>query len=250
MYIFELNYPGTWLEFQNDELKFEIEGMLRSLEGIITEAAISLSMFEACQGQRNDPKAEWERDAELRCEIDEKVRAEAGDDYYQNHEKYSLISEKLLRAKKAELGILPRSYQHKIPFIHAHTFVYAVDSFGKYLEELSAYDGMPKVVSQCVDEFNRLLPSVRKIRNSALHIEDRSRGYGAPREKKKGIKMELQGFLGLSNLEGNLLCYTIDDGSYQKVEISVGVLNILVNLANHLLGGFQWKGPARIEPNY
>lgn len=250
MYVFELNYPGTWLEFPNDELKFEIEGMLRSLEGLITEAAISLSMFEACQAQRNDPRKEWERDAELRRDIDEDIRIEAGESYYQDFEKYRLISEKRLRARKAELGILPRAYLHKLPFIHAHTFVYAVDSFGKYLEELKAYDGMPEQVSHCVDEFNRLLPTVRKIRNSALHIEDRSRGYGPQWDKKKGKKMELQGFLGLSNLEGNFLCYTIDDGSYQKVEISSEVLNILVQIANYLLASFQWNGPARVEPSY
>jgi hypothetical protein len=83
-----------------------------------------------------------------------------------------------------------------------------------------------------------------------LHIEDRSRGYGPPWEKKQGKKMEIQGFLGLSNLEGNFLCYTIDDGSYQKVEISQNVLNILVQLANHLLASFQWKGPACVEPSY
>jgi hypothetical protein len=250
MYIFELNYPGTWLDFKNDELRFEIEGMLRGLGGVITEAAISLSMYEACQLHRSDSREEWEKDVELRRQIDEEIRGEAGDDYYQDFEKYRLVSEKQFRAKKAELGILPGSYLHKIPFIHAHTFVYAVDLFGKYLDELKAYDGMPEEVTQCVDEFNRLLPSVRKIRNSALHIEDRSRGYGPPREKKQGKKMELQGFLGLSNLEGNFLCYTIDDGSYQKVEISVGVLNILVQLANNLLASFQWIGPAHVEPSY
>ena len=250
MYIFELNYPGTWLEYEDDELKFEIEGMLRSLEGVITEAAISLSMYEACQNYKNDPREELERDAELRRQIDEEIRVEAGNDYYQDFEKYRLLSDKQLRAKKAELGIFPRSYLHKIPSIHAHTFVYAVDSFGKYLEELKAYDKIPEEVEQCVDEFNQLFPSVRKIRNSALHIEDRSRGYGHPWEKKKGKKMEVQGFLGLSNLEGNFLCYTIDDGSYQKVEISVGMLNILVQILNHLLASFQWKGPAHVEPNY
>ena len=250
MHIFELNYPGTWLEFQNEELKFEIEGMLRSLEGVITEAAISLSMYEACRRHRSDPREEWDKDAELRRQINEEIRVEAGEAYFNDFEKYRLISEKLFRAKKAELGIWPRSYIQRIPFIHAHTFVYAVDSFGKFLAEINAYDGMPEVVTQCEDEFNRQLPSVRKIRNSALHIEDRSRGYGSLSGKKNGKKMELKGFLGLSNFEGNFLCYTIEDGSYQKVEISVGVLNILVQLANRLLASFQWKGPARVEPSY
>jgi hypothetical protein len=250
MYIIELNYPGTWLQFEDQNFKSEIEGMLRSLEGITTEAAISLSMYDQANSAPRDRRQEMEHDRELRQEIDNRLRDEAGDDYYQKFDKYRLISEKKLRVKKAELGIMPSSYLHKIPFIHAHTFVYAVDSFGKFLEELVQYDNIPESVQNCLDEFNRLLPSVRKIRNSALHIEDRSRGYGTLNNKKKGKKMETKGFLGLSNLEGNNLCYTIDDGTYQKVEISVGVLDVLVQIMNHLLASFQWKGSPRIEPHY
>jgi hypothetical protein len=161
-----------------------------------------------------------------------------------------VLSERQLRLKKADLGILPRSYIHKIHFIHAHTFVYAIDSFGKFLEELSVYEGVPQQVQHCLEEFNRLLPSVRKIRNSALHIEDHSRGYGSWKEKKQGKKMETNGFLGLSNLENNHLCYTMDDGSYQRVEISQAVLNILVQITNHLLASFQWQGSPQIAPHY
>lgn len=250
MYIFELNYPGTWLQFENEEIKREIESMLRSLEDIVTEAAISLSMFEASRGNFGDPREEWDRDAVLRRQIDEKIREEAGDDYYQDFDKYRVLSERQLRLKKADLGILPRSYIHKIHFIHAHTFVYAIDSFGKFLEELSVYEGVPQQVQHCLEEFNRLLPSVRKIRNSALHIEDHSRGYGSWKEKKQGKKMETNGFLGLSNLENNHLCYTMDDGSYQRVEISQAVLNILVQITNHLLASFQWQGSPQIAPHY
>jgi len=250
MYLYELTYPGTWLQLESDEVRFEIEGALRALEGILTEAAIALSMFEESQSQRPDPRNEWERDAEIRRQAEDEIRKEAGDDYYQNFDEYRLLSEKRVRDKKAELGMLPRSYLHKIPFIHAHTFVYAVDSFGKYLEVLQEYDEIPGEIEKCSHEFDRLLPSVRKIRNSALHIEDRSRGYGPPRDKKKGKKMEVEGFLGLSNLEGNSLCYTIDDGSYQRVEISPEVLGILVSLANRVLASFEWSGPTRIEPSY
>lgn len=250
MYLYELNYPGTWLQLENDEVRFEIMGVLRALEGILTEAAIALSMFEESYSQRPDSLNEWDRDAELRQQIDDEIRKEAGDDDYQNFDTYRLIPEKRMRAKKAELGILPRSYLHKIPFIHAHTFIYAVDSFGKYLEVLQEYNEVTEEIGKCAKEFDRQLPSVRKIRNSALHIEDRSRGYGPPWEKKKGKKMEIQGFLGLSNLESNSLCYTIDDGSYQRVEISSNVLEILVSLANQLLASFEWSGPARIEPSY
>ncbi|MGE6119206.1 hypothetical protein ACPCT8_00075 [Aeromonas media] len=250
MYIVELNYPGSFLELNNHELNFEIGGMLGHLEGVVIEAAISLSMFEASLEQNIDYRKEQERDDKLRCEIDKEIQAEFGENYYQNFDKFRLMSERRLRARKAELGIIPITYLGKLPFIHAHTFVYAVDSFGKFLEELKAYDGMPEQVSHCVEEFNRLLPTVRKIRNSAMHIEDRSRGYGPLWDKKKGKKMDLQGFLGISNLQGNSLCYTIEDGSYQQVEVSVRVLNILVQLANFLLASFRWSGSARISPTY
>lgn len=249
MYIIELNYPGTWLQFEDQDSKQEIEAMLRSLEGIVTEAAISLTMYEEAISALRDSLEEKERDRELREVIDNQIREEAGEDYYQNSEQYRLKSEKQLRIKKAELGIIPRSYLHKIPFIHAHTFVYAVDSFGKFLEELAQYKNIPKSVQNCLNEFNRQLPSVRKIRNSALHIEDRSRGYGSWKDKKKGKKLEISGFLRLSNLEGNFLCYTIDDGTYQKAEISVGVLSILEQIMNHLLASFQWKGSPQIRPD-
>ncbi|WP_046007313.1 hypothetical protein [Pseudoalteromonas rubra] len=92
--------------------------------------------------------------------------------------------------------------------------------------------------------------SVGKIRNSALHIEDHSRGFGTWKDKKKGKKMETSDFLGLINLEGSFLCSTIDDGIYKKVEISVGVFNILGQIMNHLLASFQWEGSPRIKPHY
>ena len=155
------------------------------------------------------------------------------------------------RKRRAALGILPRSYAHKIPFIHAHSFVYTVDSFGKFLDVLWSYSGLPEGVAALRDEFYERLPTVRKIRNSALHIEDRSRGYGSWKDAERGRKMELrEGFLGLSNLEGNQLCYTIDDGSYQRIEVSCNTLHVLVELLNRLLTVFTWKGSPRVEPSY
>lgn len=158
-------------------------------------------------------------------------------------------SERRVLKRKAELGIVPRSYSHKIPFIHAHTFVYAVDSFGKFLDELCEYEALPSVLKEIRDGFNARLPMVRKIRNSALHIEDRSRRYASIGDKKKGKKMQVDGFLGLSNLEGNQLCYTIDDGSYQKVSVSPETLGVLVEVANNIFSVLPWKGPGHVSPS-
>ncbi len=215
MYIAEIIRPGTWLDLANRDVSFEVEGMLHSLEGRVAEAAIALTMFESASLSRGDPSSEWERNAAICREIDDLLRKEAGEFYYRDFDRFRLESERRVLKRKAELGIVPRSYAHKIPFIHAHTFVYAVDSFGKFLDELSDYEVLPSALKEIRESFNSQLPMVRKIRNSALHIEDRSRRYASLGDKKKGKRMQVDGFLGLSNLEGNQLCYTIDDGSYQ-----------------------------------
>lgn len=250
MYVAEIVYPGTWLDIEDKDLAFEIEGMLRHLVDLVTEAAITLTMFLQSRAVRSDPKADRERDAAIRAEIDGQLRAEVGDLYYCDFNRYRLESDRRVRAKKAELGIAPRLYIHKMPFIHAHSFVYAVDSFGKFLDEICEYEIVPKELANYRDEFNNRLSAVRKIRNSALHIEDRLRRYASWKDKKQGKRMKVDGFLGLSNLENNDLCYTIDDGSYQRVSISIKTLLVLVEVANRVLAAFPWRGPRRLEPDY
>lgn len=249
MYIAEIFRPGTWLDLPDQEILFEVDGMLRGMEDRVAEAAIALTMFESVHLSRGDPSAELERDAAIHREVDDLLRLEVGELYYCDFERVRVECERRVLRRKAELGIVPRTYSHKIPFIHAHTFVYAVDSFGKFLDELCEYEVLPSALKEIRDDFNARLPMVRKIRNSALHIEDRSRRYASIGDKKKGKKMQVDGFLGLSNLEGNQLCYTIDDGSYQKVAVSPETLGVLVEVANNVLGVFPWKGPGHVSPS-
>ncbi len=248
MHIAEIFHPGTWLDFDDKDLSFELEGLLRYLESLVEEAAVSLTMFEASMSNRSDPRREWEAHAQIRKEIDEQVRAEAGEKYYQDHDAYRLEVDRRSLKRRTELGIIPRSYAHRIPFIHAHTFVYAVDSFGKFLDELADYDIVPDAVGDIRDGFNTSLPMVRKIRNSALHVEDRSRRFASLSDKKKGKRMEVDGFLGLSNLEGDHLCYTIDDGSYQRIAINLATLNTITETLNEVLGAMPWRGPPSVNP--
>ena len=250
MYIAEIIRPGTWLKLADQQLSREIDQMLASMEERVAEAAITLTMFEVASSSRSiDVMGEIERDRQIRREVDELFRQEAGDLYRQDYNRYSLECDRRVLKRKADLGIAPRTYAHKVPFIHAHSFIYAVDSFGKFLEELCSYPDLPVTVTALRDSFDAELPTIRKIRNSALHIEDRSRGYGTLGEKKKGLRMQTNGFLGLSNLEGNQLCYTIDDGTYQRVAISADTLATMARIMNELLGSFEWFGPRRVLPS-
>ena len=248
MHIAEVIYPGTCLDLPDPDLAFELRGMLGHLEDRVAEAAIALTMFDVSINSRTHPRAEWERDAQIRQEVEDQLRAEVGETYFCDFHRFHFESERRALRRKAELGIVPHSYSHKIPFMHAHSFVYAVDSFGKFLDELCDYDAIPQPVREARDEFNQRLPMVRKIRNSAMHLEDRSRRYASSQDKKKGKRMDVQGFLGLSCLEGNLLCYTIDDGTYQKIAVSQETLQVLVETINRVLHAFPWKGPPHVAP--
>jgi len=248
MYIAEIIRPGTWLDLSDRELSFEIEGMLQHMEDLVAEAAIALTMFESSHSSPLDLREERERDSAIRQEVDDALRLESGENYYRDFDAIRIESDRRVLRRKIEMGILPSSYAHKIPFIHAHSFVYAIDSFGKFLEELCEYGDLPGNFQAFQDEFNDKLPMVRKVRNSALHIEDRSRRYASLSDKKKGKRMTVR-FLGLSNLEGNQICYTIDDGSYQKVTISVQTLAVLVDILTKVLSALPWKGPAQLHPS-
>jgi hypothetical protein len=249
MYVAEVFKPGTWLDLADKDLAFELGNMLHQLEDRLAEAAIALTMFESSMQQHHrDPRAEWDADAKLRQEVDDSLRQEVGHLYYQDYERFRIEGERRALMRRAERGIPPRSYAHKVPFMHAHSFVYAVDSFGRFLDELCDYNVIPEAVRTIRDGFNDRLPMVRKIRNSAVHAEDRSRGFGSADDKRKGKKMQVTGFLGLSNLEGNNLCYTIDDGSYQRVAITADTLSVLVETLNKALLALPWKGPASISP--
>lgn len=248
VHIAEIIYPGTWLDLSDEPLAFELQVMLGHLEDRVAESAIALTMFESSLNFRVHPRAAWERDAQIRREVEDQLRAEVGDAYFHHFDRFRVESERRVLQRKAALGVAPQSYAHKVPLIHAHSFVYAVDSFGKFLDELCDYGATPQAVRDARDEFNRTLPMVRKIRNSALHLEDRSRRYASVKDKRNRKRMDVQGFLGLSNLEGNLLCYTIDDGTYQKIAVSQQTLLVLVETVNRVLHAFPWKGPASVAP--
>lgn len=248
MHIAEIIYPGTWLDLPDHDVAFELVEMLRHLERRVAEAAITLTMFESSAISGADPRAEFEMDANIRKQVEDGMRAEVGDVFFKEFERYRLESELRVIRKKAEQGIVPRTYNHRKPFIHAHSFVYAVDSFSRFLDEICDYVATPQEVIEVRDQFDLRLPMVRKIRNSAIHLEDRSRRYASASDKRKGQRMNVHGFLGLGNLENNLLCYTIDDGSYQKIAISQGTLQVLAGTLNNALSAFPWKGPSRVAP--
>lgn len=263
MYIASIEYPGTWIKFENDNKGFELNNLLSSMETHINDMAITLTMFEGSRQNINhnrDPQSEWEKDRKLRmdAEIEYKNSLEQGTDIYQNYDYHRNQIDKYVREIKLKKGVIPKSYQHRFSFIHAHSFMSSADSFSKFLNVLFS-ESENTEIKKLIDEFNERMPALRQVRNSAQHSEDRSRGYGKPADIRKNKKMALQpidnnfiksegGVLALSCLNGNRLGYTIDDGSYQEVEISIHTLAYMTEVFQKAVNSFDWHGPIQLKP--
>lgn len=267
MFIVNIEYPGTWLKLQDTEKTSDVESLLSSMDTSLIDMAITLTMFVDCQQNSysehtsENIEVSWERDRQLRIQIEKNYRDGLANenDFYSNHEHHRAETEKLYRQEKLKIGEIPRSYKHRFSFIHAHSFLSSVDSFYKYLSVISNETNLEniKVIKQ---QFEDAFPTLSRIRNSAQHSEDRIRGYGKPADLRKKIKMDLKpidngfikaegGVLALSNLNGNRLGYTIDDGSYQEFEVSEITLGKVADLFQSLINSFQWSGPTSISPH-
>ncbi|EJB5293976.1 hypothetical protein G6329_17520, partial [Vibrio cholerae] len=142
MYIVNIDYPGTWIQSDNNNKAFELNNLLSSMETHLTDMAISLTMFEEAASRSSvhrDHQVEWERDRELRQQVEShyKQRLPLGHDIYQNYDYHRAEIEKLVREEKLKQGIIPRSYEHRYVFIHAHSFISSADSFSKFLNVIA-----------------------------------------------------------------------------------------------------------------
>lgn len=264
MFIVNIEYPGTFLKLPDRNKEFEINNLISSMETAIIDMAITLTMFVDCQEEyaAEDLRDSWEKDRQLRMRIEEEYRDKLHNehDFYSQHEVHRLETEKLYRQEKINAGEVPESYKRRFASIHAHSFLSSADTFSKYLSVLVEEIELDHV-KNLKQQFNDTFPTLAKIRNSAQHSEDRSRGYGKPADVRKKVKMDLKpidngfikaeggGVLALSNLSGDRLGYTIDDGSYQEFEINQSSLGLVTDLFQQLINGFQWTGPVKISPH-
>ena len=94
----------------------------------------------------------------------------------------------------------------------------------------------------------------RRSRTHLPEIWDRAQGLD-----KRGRPLVLQpvnnrmfnapnGFLGLSNLNGNKLGYTASDGHYREIEISANSVQAAQAAIQQTIDALSWRGPAHTVP--
>jgi hypothetical protein len=264
MYIFELTYPGTWLEHQDQAVASAIQRLLGLLEDQLTEAAVALNLFEqACARPPRPPFDEeaWRKDGERRRELEEgylqKARSsEPNWPTWQEREEARQVADVALKREKWTTGTWPWEYEHKLSFLYAKAFLHSVDAISKLLGVLSKEHGLTADVAKYHQRFKASFPDLKGVRDSEQHREDRGRGLD-----RKGNPLNLKpidnnmisapggGVLALGNLNGNRYGNTLDDGSYGEVEVSPASLREAQVCIQGIIDELAWNGPKRHYPS-
>jgi hypothetical protein len=232
--------------------------MLFVLESHLSDAALALRMFEH---ERRRPitiprdqslyerrrQLEFEREAALPAGLPHEDRRTA-------YESIRLGVEIELKREGWAAGGIPEAHARRAIFLYAQTFVYALDGIGKTLRVLASMPSTPQPVTDAAEWFDQRFPTLKGVRDSSHHLEDRVRGRdrrGKPLDLKPVDNAMVRapgGALILGSLNNNRYGSTTDDGSYGEVEVSGESLDIARSAIQRVLDGFSWTGPKRHVP--
>jgi hypothetical protein len=232
MFIFEISWPGTFLQSNNPEESREIETLLYSLNSQFSEANIILNLF-----------AQSQEDASLTWEINTFPET---------------IEQKRQQWSK---GNAPSDYVKKLPVIYAKAFISEVFMFGRILSSLKHIckengdiDTDPyRTIIREQKRFGEYFVHLQGVRDSIHHVDERIQGKSRGRDlDAKTINTESMqigpGNLVIGNLHDNKYGTVMANGQYGLVEISEKSLHVLQKCLQNILSCFDWRGPERHYP--
>ena len=259
MFVFEIITPGTWLDYEDRDWSWKIQGLLGHLESIFFEANTALNLFVQSQEFRPSryDRMNWEHDSQRRSEIRQQVEQELGAAFSRDlWDEMHFQTEVRFKREQWSKGHIPREFEHNQPFIYAQAFLYALDAFDKFLGVLSREAGIPPEIMTLYAQVAEAFPHLRGVRNTAQHLEDRARGLGAGRNPKpmelKPVENQLVkapgGVLILNSLNGSRYGSTMADGHYGEVDVSPESMQRLQHILHSVLQCFRWRGPKQHSP--
>jgi hypothetical protein len=156
-----------------------------------------------------------------------------------------------IEAKRARWqgGQLPDAYAHRLPFLHAKSCLYALDTIAKAIRTLGRMAGLPAGVAQAQADFEARFATLVAVRDSAHHPEDRVRGVRGGRGGETQIVA--QPILGnaIHALGGGVIVLDfLDNNRYGEVEISAGTIAGAQQVIQQVLDAFSWRGPRQHKP--
>lgn len=278
MIIFQVVKPGVWLDGIADrQTSFNIENLIRNLIDVFYEANLSLNLFnEEMDSFRQKMELRTTLSHELMHSKFEQERAEDELIYGELEKEFALDGKEFNRysndvqtlfklrkdIKAFDRGNIPREFSDKKKFLYAKSFLFALDSFDRFLGVLSKENGAPNSLTSIHNRINQEFPGLRGVRNSTHHLEDRSRGLGDFDRKTKKMKVlqlkpitnsainaPLGNALILNSLFGTKYSCTMADGHLGEVDVSAESLSKVHKILSDTLSSFSWKGSPEIYPN-
>lgn len=132
---------------------------------------------------------------------------------------------------------------NKLRSLYARSFAYAVDTLSQLLLALPKIGALPSGVQAHIEQFQQSFGSIRELRNSLHHIEDRLRTKG--RMGKGGQERALPpGLVIMGHLVGNKFGCTAANGLYAEIELSAATLATASQIVDDIVWCFDWLGPA------
>lgn len=261
LFVFEITTPGTWLDHEDRDWSWRIEGLLRHLQIQFFEANTALNLFVQASVARPTrlDRSLWERDAQRRSEIRMQLERERGAAFScELSEEIHFETEVRFKREQWSQGRVPREFEHTQPFIYARAFLYALDAFDKFLGVLSQESDVPPGLAALHAQIAAAFPDLWGVRNTAQHLEDRARGLGVGRESKpldlKPIENQMinapgGGVLVLNSLNGSKYGSTMADGHYGEIDVSPETMQLLQRIFQEVLHSFRWHGSKQHSPS-
>ena len=260
MEVFELTYPGTWLDMPDSH---KILVLLIQLESQLADASLGISFFEEASVRRlyvaratslEDHQARSHKVAMIARAMEAELPHDLSpqDRFTKMNQVHEVADLQVCREEWAA-GRLPQAYEHRLPIMYAHVVLYALDAIGKTINVLVDM-GISSDIALARDTYESAIPHLKAVRDSAHHIEDRARGvhHGSKPLVLQPINTQAlvapNGALALSNLFNNKLGYTAQDGHYREIEISKNIVKTAQSAIQEVLNALTWRGPARTSP--
>lgn len=251
MYIASVTFPGMALELSPDESRSHVQALFRNMTSALAEAAVSLGWFEADRSTSEDGRAAWDLSQAIREEARRAIRGDASDDLRlpaSDRERVEIEALALEIARSR--GIHPPEYRSLVVFLHARTFLYALDAVARSLGAIAKTPGVPRDVEDIAAAWAAACPTVQAIRDSSHHMEDRARGLDRnrrPLQLKPIVTPYISasgGALILNSLTDNRYGTTTAAGDFEEVDVTPASLEMARSLVQRAIDAFSWTGPA------
>ncbi len=251
--IVELVQPGLQIDLTDRKASSDMEWQVMMLVSSLYEANAALIMFNEVRGQTYVPEdiEKWPEEAKRKREL---LRQVIDSQHGLDDVSASQEAEVLWRREQWSTGRLPLRLRIAKPFVAAKGFLFAADNIEKQIATLASATGAPASVAGIHAQVGLAFPSLRELRNSAHHLEDRARGLD-----RKGRKLDLKpvnaggiaapgGALVIGNLNGSTFGCTLKDGSFGQIDVTEGSLAKLGDIVQNVLDALPWKGPRTYVP--